>query len=65
MQVTKHPSGRPIRQVLRGIISQPRCPYDGPLSPGLRRNEFAQAIGFTASLSSEDEGHFMKVNDER
>jgi hypothetical protein len=43
----RHPSGRPLRQQRRGVISRPRLVDDGPLTPGLRKEEGCEAIGFT------------------
>lgn len=49
-----HPSGKPTRQPKCGVTSRPRVPFDGPLSPGLQRNGFTEAVGFTANLAADD-----------
>lgn len=41
---TKTP--RPIRRDHPKRDPMPRIPWDGPLTPSLRRKELAQAIGF-------------------
>ena len=52
----KHPSGRPIRNRL--VKDSPyRSPPREPLTPGLRRNEPTEAIGFTCDLLSNDRRH--------
>jgi len=52
----KHPSGRPIRD--RYIKASPyRSAPESPLTPGLRRQERAQAIGFTVDLLSNENRH--------
>jgi len=43
----RQPSGRPIRKSQRGIISRPRFIESEPLTPGLRKDESVEAIGFT------------------
>lgn len=46
----QHPSGRPV---VRGALKSyptPRFPHDEPLTPGLRRPDPAQAIGFTVDF---------------
>lgn len=43
----RHPSGRPLNRQHRGVISRPRTIEDGPLTPGLRKEEGCEAIGFT------------------
>lgn len=50
----RHPSGKPIAAPKYGVVNRPRCPFEGPLSPGLQRNGFTEAVGFTANLSSGD-----------
>ncbi len=53
---TKHPSGRPIRD--RYIKASPyRSAPAEPLTPGLRKREVAQAIGFTVDLLSNEKRH--------
>lgn len=44
--MNKHPSGRPIRR--ERVVPMPitREPRDEPLTPGLRRRDRADAIGF-------------------
>jgi hypothetical protein len=44
--VKRHPSGRPIR--LRRVVGLPitREPHDEPLTPGLRRADLPDRIGF-------------------
>ncbi|MTW19388.1 hypothetical protein GJ689_24670 [Rhodoplanes serenus] len=46
----RHPSGRPIHR--RRVVPLPitREPRDEPLTPGLRRDESAEAIGFHVGL---------------
>ena len=42
----RHPSGRP-RRVLRKVgLPIERVPSDEPLTPGLRKKELQEAIGF-------------------
>ncbi len=51
----RQPIPRPIRQnriVRAGFV---RTPYDEPLTPGLRRKDNANPIGFTARIISHDE----------
>jgi hypothetical protein len=53
MDRKKHPSGRPIRErnVKAAIY---RAAPNEPLTPGLRKRETAQAIGFTVDLMSNE-----------
>jgi hypothetical protein len=44
----KHPSGRPIRRARYRALSVARAPRDEPLTPGLRHDTLADAIGFAA-----------------
>jgi hypothetical protein len=46
----QHPSGRPIHQPKIGVRSIWRIPDTGPVTPGLQRQETANAIGFMADL---------------
>jgi len=48
-----HPSGKPIRKGQYGVTSKMRIPEDGPVTP--RERVGAQAIGFTARLSRDDD----------
>ena len=62
MERTKHPSGRPIRE--RYIKASPyRSAPESPLTPGLRRQERAQAIGFTVDLLSNEKRHDALIDD--
>jgi hypothetical protein len=47
------PKPRPIRRTAFGITSRTNVPYDQPLTPGLRKQTPANAIGFTADLTRE------------
>ena len=49
-----HPSGRPIRKEFVKRLSFSRVPYNEPLTPGLRKPQPTNAIGFTAELFSSD-----------
>lgn len=49
-----HPSGRPIRKQDKRMLGFNRRPYDEPLTPGLRKQEPANAIGFTAKITADD-----------
>jgi hypothetical protein len=51
----RHPSGRPIRKSQRGIVSRPRFIDSEPLTPGLRKEEGAEAIGFLVDYLPGDE----------
>ncbi len=42
----RHPSGRPIVKEKRGVVSRANVPDDEPLTPGLRRQELQEAVGF-------------------
>jgi hypothetical protein len=53
-RVTRDPQGRPIRRDSIRKLGFDRRPYDEPLSPGLRRKENANPIGFTAQIVSDD-----------
>lgn len=55
MERKPHPSGRPIRKQNIRALGFNRRPYDEPLTPGLRREEKTNAIGFTARIVSEDD----------
>jgi hypothetical protein len=48
-----HPSGKPIRRPGIKMLGFARRPHDEPLTPGLRRQEGANAIGFMPQLSSD------------
>jgi len=51
MNVTKHPSGRPIHKDRTVGKRYWNLPNDGPLNPRLRdKSGFTQAGGFTANL---------------
>jgi hypothetical protein len=53
----KHYKARPITQEKRGIVSKPRVPHDEPLTPGLRKDCFTDAIGFVDfSVTDTDDG---------
>jgi hypothetical protein len=45
------PRDRPAK----GYRSQPRPPYDEPLTPGLRSKELVEAIGFVTDYSDVSE----------
>lgn len=51
-----HPSGRPIHNRLVKGPQIWRVPDDSYVTPRLRLKEFTSAIGFTAHLTSDDEG---------
>lgn len=51
----RHPSGRPLRKQQRGVVSRPRFVETEPLTPGLRKEEGVEAIGFTVDLLSGDD----------
>ena len=42
----RHPSGRPIHTVQRGVTTYLRIPRDGYHTPGLRNRDLPDAIGF-------------------
>jgi len=56
----RHPSGRPIVKEKRGVVSLLNPPNDEPLTPGLRREELPEAMGFVHDFTStyEDEEDF-------
>lgn len=45
---------RPTKEYRRGIISVPRVPYDEPLTPGLRRVDKPEAIGFIVARDDDE-----------
>ncbi len=47
-----HPSGRPIVKEKRGVTSLSNIPDDEPLTPGLRRQELQEAMGFVHDFTS-------------
>ena len=49
----RHPSGRPVVKEKRGVTSLLNPPNDEPLTPGLRRGDLPEAIGFTAGLTAD------------
>jgi len=49
-----HPSGRPVIEEKRGVVSRAKVPDAEPLTPELRRQELPEAIGFTAGLVFDD-----------
>ena len=51
---SKHSSERPIRRQDIRRLGFTRMPYSEPLTPGLRKAELKEAIGFTHSLYKED-----------
>lgn len=60
MNVTKHPSGKPIHKYRPVGKRYWNLPNDGPLNPRLRdKGGFTQAVGFTARITRdyEDEEH--------
>jgi hypothetical protein len=56
----KHPSGKPIRPDRETRIPVLRCPYDEPLTPGLRRKTGTPAIGFRAVICRDDDDYDMR-----
>lgn len=44
---------KPVRQQRETKLGFTRRPYDEPLSPGLRRRDTANAIGFLADIETE------------
>jgi hypothetical protein len=40
-----------------GVISQPRVPHHEPLSPGLRKEDLPEAIGFVHHFKCDDEDY--------
>lgn len=52
----RHPSGRPFRRAPVCRLSIVRAPRDEPLTPGLRRDQPEDAIGFLVPhLSGRDD----------
>lgn len=51
----RHPSGRPIRESKRGVVSRPRFIESEPLTPGLRKEEGTEAIGFLVDILPGDQ----------
>ena len=52
----EHPSGRPLCQDIEPRpLPVPRLPPEEPLTPGLRRRELADAIGFHHIVRDWDE----------
>lgn len=51
----QHPSGRPVVEEKRGVISRANTPRNEPLTPGLVRGDLQEAIGFTANLIANDD----------
>lgn len=53
----KHPSGRPIQnRPYKPARSIHREPMREPLTPGLRRNGYVQAIGFHVDYATNEDG---------
>jgi len=50
----RHPSGRPIRPQVKRQQTAARCPYEGPLSPGLVRKQPKDAMGFVVYRENDD-----------
>jgi len=50
-----HPSGRPVTKEKRGTVSRANIPDDEPLTPGLRRLEPQDAVGFIHDFTSLDD----------
>lgn len=48
--MNKHPSGKPINRQTKKLLGFIRIPYSEPLTPGLRKSQPTNAIGFTAVL---------------
>lgn len=58
-----HPSGRPIRQQVKGVRSEYRRPWKGALTPRLDTHDgqLVDAVGFTRAQPAEDwEGAWAK-----
>lgn len=52
----QHPSGRPIACEREGVVSQPRIPSDGPLTPRLQPgHDRVEAIGFHVDVPTDDD----------
>ena len=52
LKTVKH---RPIHRSERKALSYPRIPYSEPLTPGLRKKEPTNQIGFTVDLLNEQQ----------
>lgn len=51
----RQPSGRPIHKPQRGVVTRPRFIDSEPLTPGLRKEEGCEAIGFTVDFLPGDQ----------
>lgn len=51
----EHPSGRPVRRRDVKMLGFTRRPQDEPLTPGLRKQPPANAIGFHTDIVSRDD----------
>jgi hypothetical protein len=52
--VQRNHKPKPVIQEKRGIVSKPRVPHDEPLTPGLRKAETQDAIGFVHEFNVTD-----------